>query len=434
MKNKKVSFMDHLECYFNIYLPTVKGLSQSTIVSYKATFRILMEFLYTVKGIPSDMVEFSTLDDKLIMEFLNWLETERSCSVSTRNQRLSAIAAFSMYAQNRDFGSAVTFRNCVLKVPKKKVPRKGRSSFTRDEVKALFELPDSSNEIGLRDKTLLCFMYASGTRAQEVCDLTIGDIQFYSDRAGINIHGKDQKVRRIGIPCDASNMLKKYIVHRRIINDTERHVFSSQTHEKMSVSCIDVYVYCSNLDIQEFIPEGVKYLRRSESLDQDTTSMTGVLTCFTKEVPADVYVMTHTTAPFISKDSIEKGLSAVLSGKYDSSFAAKKLQDFLWKDDVPFNYQLDNIPRTQDLEPLYEETSGFYIYKKNVMSELHRRIGDSPFVVEVGQIERIDIDEMEDFIMADAIFNYRLQTGGRYFLLRSNYVVPSYIIDYRRCA
>ena len=82
------------------------------------------------------------------------------------------------------------------------------------------------------------FMYASETRAQEVCDLTVGDIQFYPDRAGINIHGKDQKVRRIGIPCDASNMLKKYIEHRRTINDTERHVFSSQTHEKMSVSCI----------------------------------------------------------------------------------------------------------------------------------------------------------------------------------------------------
>lgn len=195
----------------------------------------------------------------------------------------------------------------------------------------------------------------------------------------------------------------------------------------------DVYVYCSNPDIQEFIPEGVKYLRRSESLDQDTTSMIEVLTCFTKEVPADVYVMTHNTAPFISKDSIEKGLSAVLSGEYDSSFDAKKLQDFLWKDGVPFNYQLDNIPRTQDLEPLYEETSGFYIYKKNVMSELHRRIGDSSFVVEAGQIDGIDIDEMEDFIMADTIFNYRLQTEG-YFLLRSNYVVPSYIIDYRRCA
>ena len=85
------------------------------------------------------------------------------------------------------FCSAVTFRNCVIKVSKKKVPRKGRSSFTRDEVKTLFELLDPNNEIGLKDKTLLCFMYASGTRAQEVCDLTVGDIQFFTDRAGINI-------------------------------------------------------------------------------------------------------------------------------------------------------------------------------------------------------------------------------------------------------
>lgn len=175
----------------------------------------------------------------------------------------------------------------------------------------------------------------------------------------------------------------------------------------LSVEGIDeVYVYCSNPDIQKFIPEGVQYLNRSKSLDQDTTSMTEVLTCFTQEVPADIYVMTHTTAPFMTKESIEKGLAAVNSGEYDSSFAAKKLQDFLWKDGMPFNYALDNIPRTQDLPALYEETSGFYIYKKEVMSELHRRIGKKPFIVEVGEIESVDIDETEDFMIADAIFNH----------------------------
>lgn len=173
----------------------------------------------------------------------------------------------------------------------------------------------------------------------------------------------------------------------------------------------EVYVYCSNPDIQEFIPEGVKYLKRSESLDQDTTSMTEVLACFTKEVSADVYVMTHTTAPFISRESIKKGLDAVLSGEYDSAFAAKKLQDFLWKDGVPFNYRLESIPRTQDLPVMYEETSGFYIYKKEVMSAYNRRIGEKPYIVEVGEIEGIDIDEMEDFVIADAIYNYRLLSG-----------------------
>ncbi len=175
----------------------------------------------------------------------------------------------------------------------------------------------------------------------------------------------------------------------------------------LTVDDIDeVYVYCSNPDIKEFIPDGVKYLRRSELLDQDTTKMNEVLSCFAEDVSADVYVMTHTTAPFISKESIEKGMNAVISGEYDSAFAAKKLQDFLWKDGKPFNYELDNIPRTQDLSPLFEETSGFYIYKSDVMTKLNRRIGDKPYIVEVGEIESIDIDEPEDFMIADAIFNH----------------------------
>lgn len=140
-------------------------------------------------------------------------------------------------------------------------------------------------------------------------------------------------------------------------------------------------------------------------MDQNTTKMNEVLKAFAKDVPADVYVMTHTTAPFISKESIEKGLDAVLSGEYDSSFAAKKLQDFLWKDGKPFNYELDNIPRTQDLEPLYEETSGFYIYNSSVITSLNRRIGEKPYIVEVNEIEAVDIDEKEDFQIADAIYN-----------------------------
>ncbi len=175
----------------------------------------------------------------------------------------------------------------------------------------------------------------------------------------------------------------------------------------LTVDGIDeVYVYCSDPEIQRFIPKGVRYLQRSETLDQDTTKMNEVLQSFARDVTADIYVMTHTTAPFITKKSIEKGLRAVMEGEYDSSFAAKRLQDFLWKDGVPFNYKLENIPRTQDLPVMYEETSGFYIYKRDVVSSLNRRIGNHPFIVEVGEIESVDIDEPEDFIIADAIYNY----------------------------
>lgn len=178
----------------------------------------------------------------------------------------------------------------------------------------------------------------------------------------------------------------------------------------LSVSEIDeLYVYCSSPEIREFLPPGVKYLKRVPSLDRDTTKMNEVLLAFSEEVEADIYVMAHATAPFITAGSIRKGLRAVKEEGYDSAFSARKLQDFLWKDGRPFNYRPDNIPRTQDLEPLYEETSGFYIYRRSVITEMNRRIGENPFIVEVGGIEGIDIDEMEDFMIADAVFNYLRQ-------------------------
>ena len=90
MGRKKETFLDSLEYYFNTYLPVAKGLSESTIESYKATFRILMEFMYTVKATPSDKICFELLDSQLIVEFLDWIETDRGCSITTRNQRLSA--------------------------------------------------------------------------------------------------------------------------------------------------------------------------------------------------------------------------------------------------------------------------------------------------------------------------------------------------------
>lgn len=166
----------------------------------------------------------------------------------------------------------------------------------------------------------------------------------------------------------------------------------------------EIYVYCSNPKIQEFIPLGVKFLRRSETLDQNITKINEVLSAFAQDVPADVYVMSHATAPFISPQSIEKGLQAVLQQGFDSAFAVRKIQTFLWKDGKPFNYNLNNIPRTQDLPPIFEETSGFYIYRSEVITELNRRIGDNPYMVEVNAIESCDIDTQEDFDVANAIF------------------------------
>ncbi len=168
----------------------------------------------------------------------------------------------------------------------------------------------------------------------------------------------------------------------------------------------EIYVYCSQDHIRSCLPDGIKYLQRSASLDRDDAQMNEVLRCFAEEIFADVYVMTHATSPFVKPQTIQKGLEAVLSGKYDSAFAAEKIQGFLWMNGMPFNYELNAIPRTQDMQPVYKETSGFYIYERNVMIQKGQRIGKRPYMVETGKIEAVDIDELEDFLIANAIYNF----------------------------
>lgn len=168
----------------------------------------------------------------------------------------------------------------------------------------------------------------------------------------------------------------------------------------------DIYVYCSNPIIKDYLPEQVKYLRRSEKLDTSKTTINEVLKSFSNDVDSDIYLLAHVTAPFIKAESIKDALIKVKYEGYDSAFSVQKLQEFLWNEKKPINYDLENIPRTQDLPCIYSETSGFYIFKKEVIMKYNRRIGFKPYMKEVSKIEAIDIDEPEDFLIANAIYNY----------------------------
>ena len=172
---------------------------------------------------------------------------------------------------------------------------------------------------------------------------------------------------------------------------------------RQTKSIDEIYVYCSNPAIQSFIPEGVNFLQRDEYLDQSTTSFNEVLEYFARDVEADIYLLTHATAPFLTKESFEKGIAAVKSGGYDSALTVEKLQEFLWKDGKPFNYNLSSIPRTQDLEPYFKETCGMYVYTAELIKNEGRRIGHKPFLIEVSKVEACDINNLDDFMLADAI-------------------------------
>ncbi len=169
----------------------------------------------------------------------------------------------------------------------------------------------------------------------------------------------------------------------------------------LKVNNIDeVYVYCSDERVSDYIPEGVILKKRDKKLDGDLVKGFDIYRSFISEVDADVYVLAHTTSPFIKQESIDNALKHIVSGSNDSAFSAEKIQTFAWYKDKPINYDLNDVPRTQDLEPIWVETSAFFMFKKEIFTDYNRRIGFNPYIQEVSGIEAIDIDEKKDYDLA----------------------------------
>lgn len=232
--------IDPLQQWIKEYLPNAEGKKENTIKSYKATWRLMLKF-FLKEGVDATEVTYSMLTYDRIMDFLAWLEKERNCKVATRNNRLSALSKFADYSMNTDFNAAYDFYQAIQKIPfKKNNDATERAYFTQEEVKILMDCPTPKDNMGIRDHTLLQFMYSSGERAEEVCTTKVGDVKFLSDgKASVLVHGKGGKTRRIKISQQPASALKKYIKYRRIGNQHDTFVFPSQRNVRMSVSCVE---------------------------------------------------------------------------------------------------------------------------------------------------------------------------------------------------
>lgn len=181
-----------------------------------------------------------------------------------------------------------------------------------------------------------------------------------------------------------------------------QHIFETLIEVKKKIN-IDIYCFCSDISIKKYLPYNVNLIIRNSELDSNQTKGIDIYKSFSKIIDSDIYCLCHATSPFIKKDSIIDGLKKVLEEDYDSSFSVSKIQTFAWFNNLPFNYSLENVVRTQDIKPIFWETSAFYIFKKNILEQHNRRIGFKPFKVLTDKIESIDIDEKEDYELATKI-------------------------------
>ncbi len=126
----------------------------------------------------------------------------------------------------------------------------------------------------------------------------------------------------------------------------------------LAVTGIDeIYCYCSDESVKEYLLDGVEFLQRPKELDLPMSNFSEFFRSFTETIAADIYIAAFATAPFLKFEHIQECLDKVKSGEYDTAFAATILQDFIWTDDgKPLNFNPSKLPRTQDLPPLYCET------------------------------------------------------------------------------
>lgn len=175
----------------------------------------------------------------------------------------------------------------------------------------------------------------------------------------------------------------------------------------LSIPEIDsYYIYCSNPEIEKYMLEGAKFIRRDKKYDTPEADVLAMMSDFSRLVDADVYLQIHSTAPFLKADSIRKAINIMQSGEFDSVLTVKKVQEFLWTEGKPANYSVMRIPRTQDMTPWFAETTGMYVYTREVIQGLHRRVGIHPYLLEVSEIEAIDINNPIDFEIADAVYTH----------------------------
>ena len=227
-------FAKHLSDFLTKYMPAERGASGNTIKSYKDTFILFLVFCRDCKNINANRLTLEKITKELVVDFLEWLESERGCSAATRNVRLAALHSFFRYLQYITPQSLLEWQS-ILAIPVKKTQKTGIKYLQVDAIKAILAEPDQSTRSGRRDVALLSLLYDSAARVQELIDLTPAMIRL-DEPCTVKLIGKGGKARIVPMMLTQVELLKKYMIEQQLLEPyaNQYPLFSNSRKEKLT--------------------------------------------------------------------------------------------------------------------------------------------------------------------------------------------------------
>ena len=227
-------FAVFLRRFLTAHLAGLRGCSPNTVASYRDTFKLLIVFFRDERAIPPEKLTLDCIGAPAITRFLDWLETSRHNSISTRNQRLAAISSFYRWMQSQDPTLMACCQN-ILAIPAKRQTQPTVNHLSVEQTRRLLAQPDRSTRRGRRDATLLATLYDTAARVQELADLTIRDIRIEPPPMAA-LTGKGGKTRHVPLGNNTAALLNAYLAEyclNRPGHDDDA-VFVNQQGRKLS--------------------------------------------------------------------------------------------------------------------------------------------------------------------------------------------------------
>ena len=213
MKSTKLSF--YITDYLGTHLPVHRNVSHNTISSYCDTFRLFLCYCRDNHKIQPEKFSLSEFNRDIVIGFLDWLESERKSSISTRNQRQAALQSFSRYMM-MELPQLMDQYQQILCIPIKKKSQPTVKYLTPDDTRLFLSLADNYTKAGRRDMALLSLLYDSGARVQELADLTVRDVRLDAP-PHILLTGKGRKSRSIPLLPQTAGTLKSYMAENNLL-------------------------------------------------------------------------------------------------------------------------------------------------------------------------------------------------------------------------